>query len=72
MRMDLETYLQKHTQHGLAKRLGVTQSSISQWLSGATKITAERAIEIELATNCLVTREELRPDIFRQKKKARA
>lgn len=62
--MDLKTYLQKTTQTDLAHRLGVTQGLVHQWVTGKTRITAERAIEIEKATDGQVTRQELRPEIF--------
>jgi len=63
--MKLKVYLKQHdTQVGLAEKLGVTQGLVHQWLRGLTRITAERAIEIERATGGKVTREELRPDVF--------
>lgn len=62
--MDLKTYLQHHTQTSLAKRLGCSQGLISQWLAGTTRVSAEKAKEVEAATDGAVTRHELRPDIF--------
>lgn len=44
--------------------LGVTPGLVSQWITGRTVITPERAAQIERVTNGAVTREELRPDIF--------
>lgn len=80
--MRLEKYLKDHsTQTDFAKKLGVSQGLIYQWLQflafregrvkltrtqqkRVTTITAERAIQIEAASDGLVTRQELRPDIF--------
>jgi DNA-binding transcriptional regulator YdaS (Cro superfamily) len=62
--MDLKTYLQQTTQTDLAHRLGVTQGLVHQWVTGKTRITAERAVEIEKATGGQVTRQELRPELF--------
>lgn len=41
-----------------------TQSLVSQWESGETSISAERAVQIELATKRRISRATLRPDIF--------
>ena len=64
--MDLKTYLEKSgaTQAQLAERCGVTPSMVSQWISGHRPIAAEKVIPIELATDGLVRRHELRPDIY--------
>ncbi len=62
--MDLKTYLETATQTELARRLGVTQGLVHQWVTGKTRITAERCRDIERVTEGKVTRGELRPDIF--------
>lgn len=62
--MDLKTYLEGCSQSDLAERLGVTQGAVWQWVNGKTRITAERAIEIDLVTGGVVSRHELRPDVF--------
>lgn len=64
--MDLKTYLENggHTQASFAERLGVTQGLIHQWLNGRTRITAERAKQIEKVTRGKIKSHELRPDIF--------
>lgn len=62
--MDLKTYLEGCSQSDLAERLGVTQGAVWQWVHGKTRITAERAIEIDLVTGGVVSRHELRPDVF--------
>lgn len=65
--MDLAAYLSAHdlTQKAFAARLKVSAGLVSQWLSGETKITGERAVQIENATNGVVTRGDLRPDLYR-------
>jgi transcriptional regulator with XRE-family HTH domain len=62
--MNLTDYLQTTTQAEFAKRLGVTQGLVTHWVNGRTRITAERAVQIEQVTDGQVTRHELRPDIF--------
>lgn len=64
--MDLQSYLKQSTQLQLAEALGVSQGLVSQWVLGKTKITPQKAIEIERATNKKVTRQELLPEIFNQ------
>ena len=71
--MHLKKYLAipGNTQQALADELQVSQGLISQWLNwldgetkNATRVTAERALEIEGATKGQVTRHDLRPDVF--------
>jgi DNA-binding transcriptional regulator YdaS (Cro superfamily) len=62
--MQLNEYLKTTTQGDLAKALGVSQGLVSQWLSGATSVTAERAVQIEQITGGKVKRQELRPDLY--------
>lgn len=64
--MDICTYLQKNeiSQERFGKTLGVTQGAVWQWLKGETRITAERAIQIEKVTGGAITRHDLRPDVF--------
>ena len=80
--MNLTEYLSQPdmSQQKFADMLGITQPAVSQWLQWiadkerGTRITAERALEIEAATSGAVTRYELRPDVFGEqpKQKARA
>lgn len=63
MRMNLSSYLKNESQTALAKRLGVSQGMIWQWANERSRITAERAIQIEIATDGKVTVEEMRPDV---------
>ena len=61
--MNLGEYIEKNGgQTEIAQKLGVTQGLISQWLKGKTRVTPERAKQIELVTGGVVTRQELRPD----------
>jgi transcriptional regulator with XRE-family HTH domain len=43
---------------------GVSAGMVGHWIAGRHRITAERAIQIEAATDGAVTRAELRPDLF--------
>ena len=64
--MNLATYVEQLPRGGkklFAIRLGVTASYLSRLISGDRSITAERAIQIEDATEGAVSRAELRPDI---------
>lgn len=69
--MDIRTYREEQglSQAEFAARFSpplapVSQGLVWQWESGRQRVTAERAIEIETATNGAVTRHDLRPDIF--------
>jgi DNA-binding transcriptional regulator YdaS (Cro superfamily) len=63
--MTLNEYLKtRGKQKELAQRLKITQGAVSQWATGSQRVTAERAIDIELATDGAVTRQELRPDVY--------
>lgn len=63
--MNLRAYLEKNGgQTAFAKKLKVSQGLVWQWLNGETRITAERAVQIEAVTDGLITRNELRPDLY--------
>lgn len=51
------------TQSGLAESLGVTVTQVHHWAHGDRPVPASRCPDIELATNSMVTCEELRPDV---------
>lgn len=52
-------------QKALADKLGVTQSTLWYWLDRSKKgVPAEHVIRIEAATDGVVTRHELRPDLY--------
>lgn len=65
--MVLEAYLKKHgiTQKQFAARLGCSQSLVSQWITGETEMTGERAIKIERVTNREVRRQDLLPELYK-------
>ena len=50
------------SQATLAKMLGVSPGAVSQWISGHRPVPVERCVSIEVATNGIVTRRDLRPD----------
>ncbi|NIB43777.1 helix-turn-helix domain-containing protein [Pseudomaricurvus alkylphenolicus] len=52
-------------QTALADKLGVTQGFISQLKTGARPIPATLCSDIEEAVGREVTREDLRPDVFK-------
>lgn len=62
--MDLKTWLSETntSQSALAEPLRVTQSAVSQWL--ASRVPAERVLDVERATGGAVTRFELRADLY--------
>lgn len=59
--MKLNEYLKKNniTQDEFAKSLGITQGFISQYTLGLVKMPALRALQIEKATNGMVTLDDL-------------
>jgi DNA-binding transcriptional regulator YdaS (Cro superfamily) len=59
----IEFFSSGNTQSALAEKIGVSPSFLNQWLTGARPIPEVRALEIERATNGVVTCEELRPDV---------
>lgn len=64
----IPSYLRAHamTQQEFAGLLHrpVTPSTVSQWIYGHTKITAERAREIAMASNNEIPRRALLPDLY--------
>lgn len=64
--MDIRSYLAAtgRTQSEFAKDIGVTQSMVGHWLNGRCRIVAEKAVEIERATDHKISRHDLRPDVF--------
>ena len=46
----------------LAEAMGVSKSYLSQMATGKVAVSPARCIEIEIATNKLVTRADMRPD----------
>lgn len=61
--MTLNEYLSKlDTNAGLARKLNVSPSLVSQWRNGIRPIPFERCPEIECATNGIVSRVDLCPE----------
>lgn len=61
--MKLSEYLSSiDSAASLAAAIGVQPESISQWKTGFRKVPIERCVPIERATNCQVTRRDLRPE----------
>jgi DNA-binding transcriptional regulator YdaS (Cro superfamily) len=56
------------TKVSMTKALGISKTWLSLVISKRKKPSPKLATEIEKATAGKVTREELRPDIFRRKK----
>lgn len=48
----------------MARALNVTKTAIKKWQLGENRITAERAIEFEKATEGRFKRQDFRPDLF--------
>ena len=65
--MVLDSYLKKHglTQREFADKIGCSQSLVSQWISGETKITGRWAVVIERETERDVKRQDLLPELYR-------
>jgi DNA-binding transcriptional regulator YdaS (Cro superfamily) len=76
----IQVYLEKHgiSQEKFAETFDpkVTQGLVWQWIQWlknpkkGTRITAERAIEIEKLTKGEVTRHDLRPDLYQKERAA--
>lgn len=55
------------SQQGLAEILGISKGAVNQWQLPGRRVPAEHCQVIEEAVNGLVTREQLRPDIYLRK-----
>ncbi|UGB46968.1 helix-turn-helix domain-containing protein [Frateuria edaphi] len=68
--MDKPTAIQKaveacdNAQAELARRINVAPQLVWQWCDGRRPVPAHRCLAIEQATNGVVTRFDLRPDVF--------
>jgi DNA-binding transcriptional regulator YdaS (Cro superfamily) len=64
--VQLHDYLksEKISQAELARRLGVTQGMVWQWLRGVRRVSAEKVLALEGATLGKVSRHEIRPDLY--------
>jgi len=52
------------TQSELARRCGIKQQNVYNWLHRNKRVSVQHVLKVEAATNGLVTRHELRPDIY--------
>lgn len=48
----------------LAKKIGVSSPTVSQWASGVRPLPAKRVLAVEAATGNQVSRHDLRPDLY--------
>lgn len=53
-----------YTRSQLAEIFGVSLGAISHYIHGRKKVSAMRAVAIEIKTKGEITRRELRPDLF--------
>lgn len=54
-------------QHSVGRELGVTQQTVSSWVSGKTRMPAERVLHIERLLKEVgseIDRYDLRPDVY--------
>ena len=63
----IATYLRRTglSQSQFAELLDCSQSLVSQWITGETSITPERALEIERVTSGKIKRQQLVPKLYR-------
>lgn len=69
--MLLEEFLKTVSQQKLADALGITQPMVSQWVTSGRQrrpVSPKMAIRIHEVTDGLVSKYELRPDLFGPKK----
>jgi DNA-binding transcriptional regulator YdaS (Cro superfamily) len=52
------------SQAALARALGVTPQLVHQWRTRTRPVSAKQAIAIDRVTSGVVSKEQLRPDIF--------
>lgn len=64
--MTIRDYLTEEgiTAAEFGRRINVSRSQMIRYITGERRIPAERAIEIERASDGKIRREELRPDLF--------
>lgn len=48
----------------LATKLGITKAAVHQWTLKGRRVPAQHCVAIEAATDGVVTRYDLRPDVF--------
>jgi DNA-binding transcriptional regulator YdaS (Cro superfamily) len=52
------------TQKNLAKKLGVKQQTVSDWVRGKINPSIENAKKIDQLSNGAIKKEQIRPDVF--------
>lgn len=52
----------QRTQSAFARLIGVSQSTVHEWLSAGKPLPAEHVLKVEAATG--VSRHDLRPDLY--------
>jgi len=67
--MTLEEYLKTHSQKELVELIRsdgdkITQGAVSQWMMKGRKVPAERVLQLERLTDGLMSRHDLRPDLY--------
>jgi DNA-binding transcriptional regulator YdaS (Cro superfamily) len=68
--MKLKEFLQQHGSiEAMSKTLGISRTWLSLVVNGHQLPSAVLAIKIEAATKGKITREQLRPDLYRKAKK---
>ena len=67
--MDIRAYLKDRgmSQREFGELLGVSQACVSLWLTNDRRIDGDWAVKIEKKTKGAITREEVRPDLFRRR-----
>lgn len=71
--MKLRDYLKQEriSQSEFARRLGVSQGMVWQWLNAKRQIAGEKVLPIEKVTAGKVSRHELRPDLYPRERPVR-
>jgi DNA-binding transcriptional regulator YdaS (Cro superfamily) len=69
--MDIRAYLDKHnlSQKQFADLIGVSQGAVWQWLHGLSKVSPKHFEIIEKRTHGEVTREDIRRDLYRARRR---
>jgi DNA-binding transcriptional regulator YdaS (Cro superfamily) len=64
----IQAYIERHglTQTEFAKRIGVDQSMVSQWVTHRRPISPEAAMKIEQKTNGEISKADLRADLWQR------
>lgn len=68
--MDLKEYLLQNdiTQIKFAKMINRSRATVNDYVNGWINVSLRTAVQIEKVTNGQVTRQEVRPDLFKEEK----